>query len=138
MTLMVLGSVTAAENAQTFLCTAESRIGFKFEKTSAHWDPVAFEASGKYLVGPGEDHPYIVKEAGGYFPIATCKQTPDKIGYLECEEIMDGSVFGFNFKNEVYQRIYTGYVLMPRAPLSTLEVPVKSAYFEIGQCRRTR
>ncbi|GLJ00477.1 hypothetical protein Sbs19_42950 [Sphingobium sp. BS19] len=111
--------------------------GFKYDIASKRWQNARFNASEQRLIIKPSTNPawqYVVVEFGKPegFPEATCKQLPNKYGFLFCDGIFGD--FKFNTLNLRYIRSYlAGYVeITPNNRLS--EEGGDTPNIEIGKC----
>lgn len=117
------------------LCVTNLATGFSYDNSLKQWKNANFEIDTKYIVSKAKEDgfAFVVRRIGEDYPIAKCKNTYNKYGYLFCEGF--GTKFKLNRKNNRFIYIYDlGYYNV----VSGLNTDEKSdtPYMEIGKCSK--
>ena len=117
----------------SYICVAESAVGFDYNKTSSQWQRKDFKTESKYVVSKSSDGSkgWEVKKIG-QSEGTPCRSGFDENGFIRCSGILD---FLMNNKSLRYivAHIY-GYVIKDYPKGGPLEEGSLTPYLEIGKC----
>ena len=125
-------SPTFAED-DSYVCVAESAVGFDYNNTSKKWERTDFKTESKYVVSKSSDASkgWEVKKIG-QSEGTSCGNGFDENGFIRCSGIID-----FLMNNKSLRYIVShlfGYVIKEYPEGSQLKEGSLTPYLEIGQC----
>ena len=93
--ISVLCSVILSSSAladDSYLCVAEHKAGFVFDKNSGQWDSARFKTDSKYVITKAKEgkHSWVVREVGSKSLSYSCDEGFTKFGSLICDGLFDG------------------------------------------------
>jgi len=130
--IAVLANSSALGKDDSYLCVAESAVGFSFNKTAKKWEWANFKAEDKYLVSKSSEasKEWEVKKIGASSG-TPCTGGFDEYGFIRCEGRLD---FRMNNKSLRYIIVHPyGYVVSEYSK-GLFEEGVITPYIEIGKC----
>jgi len=129
----ILANSPAFAEDDSYVCAADSALGFDYNKTSRQWERADFKIENKYVVSKSSDvsKGLEVKKIG-LSEGTSCGDGFDENGLIRCIGILD---FLMNKKSLRYivSHIY-GYVIKEYPKEGPLEEGSLTPYLEIGQC----
>jgi hypothetical protein len=129
----VLVTTPAFAKDDSYLCVAESAVGFSFNKASQQWERANFKADKKYLVSKSSEggKTWEVKEMG-QSEGTTCEEGFNENGFIKCKGLLD---FTMNKNSLRYILVHPyGYVVKEYKKGGFLEEGALTPYLEIGKC----
>jgi hypothetical protein len=130
--IAVLSNSPALAKDDSYLCVAESAVGFSFNKTSKNWEQANFKAENKYLVSKSSEasKEWEVKKIGESSG-TDCPGGFDQYGFIRCEGLLD---FRMNNKSLRYIVVHPyGYVVKEYPKSGLLQEGSITPYIEIGK-----
>jgi hypothetical protein len=129
----VLACSPAFAEDDSYVCVAESAVGFDYNKTAKKWERSDFKTESKYVVSKSSEagKGWEVKKIGQSEGIS-CGDGFDENGFIRCSGIID-----FLMNNESLRYIVShlyGYVIKEYPKGSQLEEGSLKPYLEIGRC----
>jgi hypothetical protein len=129
----ILVNSPAFAKDDSYVCVAESAVGFDYNKTSKKWERKDFKTESKYVLSKSSDagKGWEVKKIGQKEG-TSCGSGFDENGFIRCSGILD---FLMNNKSLRYivSHLY-GYVIKEYPKDSPLEEGSLTPYLEIGKC----
>ena len=129
----ILASSPVFAEDESYVCVAESAVGFDYNNTSSQWESKDFKTDSKYVVSKSSDvsKGWEVKKVG-QSEGTSCGSGFDENGFIRCSGILD---FLMNNKSLRYivAHIY-GYVIKDYPKGGPLEEGSLTPYLEIGKC----
>jgi len=122
------------EKDVSYLCIADSAVGFIFNKSTKAWNRTFIQTDRKYIISKSESiyDVWEVNVIGDDFPFSGCKEDFNDDGNLFCEGLSD---FRFNKYNLRFLKIYPiGYWNEFRGVMKNYKEGNNTPYMEIGKC----
>jgi len=129
----VLATSPALAEDDSYLCVAESAVGFSFNKTSRQRERANFKAQSKYVVSKSSEagKEWEVKKIGQSLG-TPCAGGFDENGFIRCKGLLD---FQMNNKSLRYIVVHPyGYVVKEYPKDGLFEEGSLTPYLEIGEC----
>lgn len=131
--MFFMGISSALAKSTSYLCVAESAVGFSFDKATKDWGRANFKAESKYVLSMQSDEKkgWEVKEIGESRG-TECEGGFSEHGFIECKGLID---FQMNNKSLRYIIVHKyGYVVKEYPDDGLFKEGSLTPYLEIGKC----